>query len=162
MINLDAPIKAAPKTGLVPVGDYEVKVLSVDDWKPTTKDIYVNVTDGRGRIVRGDDGKPVKELVKGHTFYTADVVLEITDGDYAGSRLYTSLTTHPNASFITENFVRAVGLIGVPLRDVPAKAVDLTLTVGVVHDSYEKKTVDNDTGLETVEVKQKAKVTSFK
>ena len=162
MISLDTPIKATFRGGLVAEGDYAVTVAEIADWKPHTKDIMVNVVDTRNRIVRDDAGKPKKELSKGYTFYTADVVLEINGGDFDGAKLYTSLTTHPNASFITENFVRAVGLTGVALKDVISKALDKTLVVTVKHENYDKTTTDPDTGLETVEVKQKAKVIAFK
>lgn len=162
MIDLTTTVAKQPATGIVPKGDYKVTVLEIGAWTPHVKDIMANKTDSRGRLVRGADGKPIKEMLKNHTFYTADVVLIIQGTDYDGAKLYTSLTTHPNAYFITENFVRAVGLVGTPLKDVITAALDKDLTVTVDHDSYEKKSTDPDTGLEIVENKLKAKVIAFK
>lgn len=162
MIDLNTTIKPTYRGGLVAEGDYTVTVDTIDAWTPHTKDIMVNKTDERGRMVKDATGKPVKELVKNYTFYTADVKLTVNGGDFDGATLYTSLTTHPNASFITENFARATKLIGVALKDIVTKAVDATLTVTVKHDTYDKVVTDPDTGLETVETKQKAKIIAFK
>lgn len=163
MITLNTKIADQPQiaTGPIVDGRYNVKVTKADPWKEHVKDIHVNTRDERGRIIKNSLGSIVTELSKGHKFYTADLVLEIVDGPLAGRNLYTSLTTHPNASFITENFVRATKQTDVAIGDLVKTSIGKTLTVDVINETFEKHTVDKDTGADVVEVKTKAKVKSF-
>lgn len=163
MITLNTKIVDQPATATGPIvdGTYAVKVTKVDPWKEHIKDVLINVRDERGRIVKDTAGAIVKQMSKDHKFHTADVVLEITDGPFAGRNLYTSLTTHPNASFITENFVRATGQTNVLIGDLVKTSIGKTLHVEVVNETFEKRSVDKDTGADVVELKTKAKVKTF-
>lgn len=133
---------------LLPEGTYNTKVLEIKSWEPMTKDVWVNKRDGAGRIVRGTDGKIQKELHKNLTFYNVDITLEITDGEHQGRRVWTSLTTHPNAEFITQGFLFAIGENKMTYGDIPSQCVDKVLAVETFNDPYTKKVTDPDTGLE--------------
>lgn len=147
------PQEAEPKKEkkvyeLLPESTYNVKVLEIKNWEPMTKDVWVNKRDGAGRIVRGTDGKIQKELHKNLTFYNVDITLEITDGEHQGRRIWTSLTTHPNAEFITQGFLFAIGENKMTYGDIPAQCVDKLLAVETFNDPYTKTVTDPETGLE--------------
>ncbi len=122
----------------IPEGRYTVKVKEIKPWKATTKDIQVNTRDEKGSLVKDENGKLVKENVKNFTFYNADVRLEVIQGEHKDRLLFTSLTTHPNAEFITKNFLYAVGVSEITLNQIQAKCVGLVLDVDVVinEDNY--------------------------
>lgn len=147
------PQEAQPKQQkksfeILPEGTYNTKVLEIKQWKPMTKDVWVNKRDGAGRIVRGADGKIQKELHKNLTFYNVDITLEIIDGEHKGRRIWTSLTTHPNAEFITQGFLFAIGKTKMTYGDIPTQCVDKLLSVETFNDPYTKLITDPDTGLE--------------
>jgi hypothetical protein len=134
----------------VPEGQYNVKVVEIKPWKALTKNIMLNTRDNTGRLVKDEKGNLVKELVKDFTFYNADVRLEILDGEHKGRLLFTSLTTHPNAEFITKNFLYAVGVSEITLNQIQAKCTGLKLIVDVVINENNYKIEKNPvTGAET-------------
>lgn len=145
----------------IPNGDYDVVVHEIKPWKELVRDSNVNKRDDEGKLVRDGNGKVVKELIKGLKFYTADVVLKIVGGDFENRRLYPSLTTHPSAVFITENFLYAVGEEEMTFGEIPTLCVGKTLTVSVETETYYKTVTDPDTGFEEKIPKTKASVKSF-
>jgi len=145
----------------IPEADYDTIVLEIKPWKELVRDSNVNKMDENGKLLRDANGKVIKEFVKGLKFYTADVVLKITTGDFKGRRLYPSLTTHPSAVFITENFLYAVNEEEMTFGEIPKACVGKTLSVHVVEETYNRKIVDPDTGFETLEPKSKAAVKDF-
>lgn len=146
----------------IPEGKYKVKVKEIKPWKATTKDIMVNTKDEKGRLVKDDKGNLLKELVKDFTFYNADVRLEVTEGEHEGRLLFTSLTTHPNAEFITKNFLYAVGVKEITLNQVQTKCVGLPLDVEVVINNNNYKIEKNPTtGAEKKVLNPRNEVKSF-
>lgn len=142
----------------IPKGEYLVKVAEIKPWESKVKDIYVNKKDENGWLVKDERGNKVTELVKDCTFYMAKVVFEILDeGDFKGKKISDNLTTHPNAMFITENFLYAVDVGQIALNEIQNKCVGLKLIIGVDVESYTKttKTKDKETGEETSKEEQK-------
>jgi len=146
----------------IPEGSYTVKVLEVAPWEKQVKDVYINTRDDKNRPVKDSTGKTVKELVKNVEYYNASITFEIAGGEYQGRRLWSNLTTHPNASFITDNFLFAIGAKEMVASEIPTKTVGKTLDVTVDIVSYERKVVDPETGLPRVEKKTKNEVKQFK
>lgn len=145
----------------LPEGTYNTKVLEIKEWTPMTKDVWINKRDGAGRITRDASGKIQKELHKNLTFYNVDITLEITDGDNKGRRIWTSLTTHPNAEFITQGFLFAIGANKMTYGDIPTQCVDKVLAVETFNEPYTKTVVDPDTGLEQEITKYSTRVRKF-
>ena len=146
----------------IPEGIYTVSVLEINPWEKQVKDIYVNQRDDKGKLIKDKDGNNVKELMKKVEYYNSLMTLEVTHGNHVGRRLFTNLTTHPNASFITDNFLYAIGAKEMVASEIPTKAVGKTLDVVVEISQYEKKVTDPDTGIETTETRSKNEVRSFR
>lgn len=169
MINvLDQKVEARPQSsgeeksfGVIPEGDYNVTVLEVKEWRPTKKDIWVNQRDESGKIKRDADGKIMKELHKDMTFYNLDITLEITDGEHKGRRIWTSLTTHPNAEFITQGFLYAIGASQMTYGEIPESVVGKSLAVKTFNETYTKTVTNSDTGLDEVVEKTSTRVKNF-
>ncbi len=146
----------------IPEDIYNVRVLEIQPWEKQVKDIDVIVRDEKGKIAKDEEGNTVRKLTKNVEYYNTNVTLEITGGDYENRRLWTNLTTHPNASFITDNFLYAIGAKEMVASDIPTKAIGKTLDVVVEISSYERKITDPDTGLERTETRTKNEVKSFR
>lgn len=146
---------------ILPEGTYNTRVVEMKEWKPMTKDIYVNKKDATGRILRDESGNIIKELHKNMTFYNLDITLEITDGDNKGRKIWTSLTTHPNAEFITQGFLFAIGATKMTYGDIPNQTIDKLLAVETFNEAYTKKVIDPDTGLEEEITKYSTRVRKF-
>ena len=145
----------------LPEGTYDTKVLEIKEWTPMTKDVWVNKRDGSGRIMKDATGKPAKELHKNLTFYNVDVTLEITHGDYKGRKVWTSLTTHPNAEFITQGFLFGIGATKMTYGDIPNQVVGKELSIETFNEPYTKVVTDPDTGLEQEITKYSTRVRKF-
>jgi hypothetical protein len=145
----------------LPESTYNTKVIEIKQWIPMTKDVWINKRDGAGRVVRDDSGKIAKELHKNLTFYNVDITLEITDGEQKGRRIWTSLTTHPNAEFITQGFLFAIGATKMTYGDIPSQCVDKLLAVETFNEPYTKVIVDADTGIEQEITKYSTRVRKF-
>jgi hypothetical protein len=165
-INLNDKVEAkanttGAKSGVIPAGIYNTKVDKIESWKEITKDVMVNLTDDRGRIMRDEDGKIIKELQKDVTFYTADVQLSITEGEYTGRKIFTNLTTHPNALFITQSFLHATKSEIMRYADIPTNCLGKTLAVETFNEERFSNMIDPQTGLETQMPRTYTKVKSF-
>lgn len=158
-----APVQETKRTyEPIPEGIYNVRVLEVQPWEKKVKDIYINVRDEKGKLVKDEDGNTVKELHKNVEYYNALMTLEVTHGENSGRRLFTNLTTHPNASFITDNFLYAIGAKEMVASEIPTKAVGKSLDVAVEISSYKRTVTDPNTGLETTETRTRNEVKSFR
>lgn len=145
----------------LPEADYNVRVSEMKQWEPMTKDVWVNRRDGENKIMKDTNGKIIKELHKNLTFYNLDVTLEILDGEHKGRKIWTSLTTHPNAEFITQGFLYAVNENKMTYGDIPTHCVDKQLVVTTFNEKYKKKVTDPDTGLENEIEKLSTRVKYF-
>lgn len=146
----------------VPKGRYSVEVEKVDDWKKVVKDVYINQRDENNKLVKDSDGNTVRALVKDVEYYNTNVRLKIVSGNHKGRILFTTLTTHPNASFITENFLFAINKSEMVASQIPTRTIGSHLDVDVEIETYNKKVTDPDTGIEKTEPKEKNVVKAFK
>ena|SRR5690554_5390736 len=147
---------------ILPEGEYNVVVEEINPWeKKTKKNVMIIQRDENGYPLKDEKGNIVKEKVEELTFYLSNVKLRIVDGEYKDRFIFTNLTTHPNASFITEGFLYAIGKEELTANKIPLECVNEYLTVGVNHRTYEKKTINKDTGLEEVETRTIANVNNF-
>jgi len=168
MIGTDLNQKAqasAPKSfELLPEGRYTVRVKEIKPWKQSKKDIKVNIRDENGQVVKDENGKAVTELKKDYIFYGAQMTFEIiNDKEYNGRLLFPSLTTHPNASFITENFLYAVNISEIPYAEIQNKCKGLILDVDVIINNDAFKVVqDPVSGAEKRIPNPRNEVKSFK
>lgn len=146
---------------LLPEGRYAVEVEDIKQWQPKTKDVWVNMRDGQNRLIKDATGKVKKELHKNLTFYTCDVTLVITDGDFKNRKVWTSLTTHPNAQFITEGFLYAVNEKAMTFGQIPNLCIGKRLEIETKNEEYTKTVTNADTGLEENITKQAVRVHKF-
>lgn len=163
--DLNGKARAAAPTSYEPIpeGDYLVRVKEIKPWKETVKDISINVRDEEGLLVKDSEGKLIKELHKNYSFYNANMTLEVIDGEYKGRLLFTSLTTHPNVSFITENFLYAVEVDEVPYAEIQNTCTNKQLEVGVIVNNENFKTSqDPVTGKEVKTPNPRNEVKTFK
>jgi len=143
MLNLDSKVKGKEPQNTgdfepIPKDRYPFKVKEVKPWKAKTQNINVIVKDKNGYAKKDDKGNVIRELKKDVTYYNADIVLEVRDGEYKGRLVFGNITTHPNAEFITENFVYAIGLDEVELGKLPNLAQGKTLDadISINEDAY--------------------------
>lgn len=161
--QLDQVIKPVEQVSAepIPVGEYNVKVVKIDDWKKQTKtNVKVNVKDDKGFVLKDDKGKNVTQLHPELIYYTADIVFEILEGPFKGRKIYETLTTHPNALFITEGFLFAVEKT-LSAKDIPTKCIGDVLKVKTKIDTYEKIVTDKQTGFENKEIKSNTRVDKY-
>lgn len=146
----------------LPDGEYDVEVIEIKNWKPITKkNVMVNQRGADGKLLRDGSGKIVRNKEAELTFYTCDVRLKIVSGDHKGRIIFTSLTTHPNAVFITEGFLYAVGEDSMTFGEIPTKCVERLLSVDVYQEEYTAKKTNDDTGIEEEITKIKNRVKRF-
>lgn len=167
---LNQKVKAsdsAPSTGErkpfepLPEAEYVVEVTEIKPWKASTKDVWVSQRDGNGRLIKDSAGKIVKELHKNLTFYNCNVTLTIAEGEFKGRKMWTNLTTHPNATFITENFLYAVEEDEITYGQIPTICINKKLVVGTENKEYTVTATNADTGLEEEIKKVKTEVKTF-
>ncbi len=164
MIDLRGTVKAKEQESYddLPKGKYYVSVEKIEDWEEKTqKNAYVITRDEEGLPIKDEKGKILKELVPSLSYFTAKVTLRITEGEFTGRKIYTSLTTHPDAIFITEGFLFAVEENELALIDVQEKCINKELMVDLDYRTYEKKVQDSATGLESVEKRTIPNVKKF-
>lgn len=164
IIGLDKKFKAKEQTVFeeLPEGIYTFVVDSIKPWeKKTIKNAKLTVRDENGYPLKDDKNKIIKETVDSLEFYVCNVTLKVLDGKYAGRLVWADLTTHPDAAFITEGFLYAVGEAELMASEIPTKCVGKVLKAETYHNKYEKKITDKDTGLETTETRINTKVKRF-
>lgn len=163
--DLNAKVKGRKQSGggfePLPKGEYDVIVDTIKPWKKLVKDSYVNTYDEDGELIRNENDKPVKEFVKNLEFYVADVTLKVLSGDFKNRLIFTSITTHPSASFITEGFLYALDRDEIAYADIQTECKGDALSVLVDIDIYEKKITDPDSGIEEIKEIPKNIVTRY-
>lgn len=142
----------------IPEGKYTVRVKEITEWKESKKDVKVIIRDEDGKPLLDEKGERVTELQKDCVFYNANVKFEIVGGEYEGRMLFHNLTTHPNMDFSISNFLYAIGKSELSAAEIPTECLKAVCEATVIVTTYEKKTVDKDTGLETVEQKPKNEI----
>lgn len=150
-LNSEVTVTSAPnRFEQIPAGRYECVVSKVGEWEAKDfANVAVNLRDDSGKILKDDNGDRVTEKMD-FTAYSANVVLDIVDGDFYGRKIFTNVTTHPNVLFLLEGFIYAIKADkGLRLTDLADSAVGKRVAVDVYHRTYEKRVVDPDTAKET-------------
>jgi len=127
--------------GVLPEGTYKAKVTKIAPWKGK---VYKS-------IALSKYGKPTGETVENLEVFNAQATLEVTDEEYVGKRVWYNLTTHPNASFVLENFLYATVGEDCSLADIQKEAIGAEVSIYVTVSSYTKTKVDSSTGREIKE-----------
>lgn len=146
----------------LPEGVYTLIVKEVKPWVEQKKTVKVIQRDANGEVILDDKGEKLRETIPDCVFYTAQVLLEVHDGEYAKRRIYHGLTTHPNMQFIIPNFLHGIGIADCKASEIQSKVVGRLCMANVFIESYIKKTIDKDTGLETSEERLVNKIKSFR
>lgn len=147
---------------ILPTGEYDVEVVRIDNWKPVTKkNVMVNQRGEDGKLLRDSNSKIVRKKEAELTFYTCDVRLKVVNGDHKGRLVFTSLTTHPNAVFITQGFLFAIGEDEMTFGEIPTKCVERLLSVDVYKEDYTTTKSNPDTGMDETITKPKNRVKRF-
>lgn len=145
----------------IPEGEYNVRIKEVSPWTETKKTIKVILRDEDGKALKNDKGENLTELVKDCVYYNCNVKLEVVGGEYDGRLIFHNLSTHPNMPFSIPNFLYGIGMDELTAAEVN-KTVGTECIAKVVIDSYDKKVVNKDTGLEETVQRTKNAVKSFK
>lgn len=149
--NLDTVVVAEEAKSVdfspLPAGTYTLRLLDVEDWKPT---VLANLV-----------LKPSGEKVTNVTVYNANLKFGVVGGDYDGRLIFDRLTTHPNIPWSISGFLHAMGVEAMApsqIKTLIDGVVDATIKIA----SYEKIITDPTTGLEIPETKIKNEVTRYK
>ena len=67
--------------------------------------------DERGFAIKDEKGKVIKDKVDNLEWYQCNVRFKIIEGDYANRIVFSNLTTHPDALFMTQGFFICCRLI---------------------------------------------------
>lgn len=145
----------------IPEGEYNVRIKEVSPWIETKKTIKVILRDEDGKALKNDKGENLTELVKDCVYYNCNVKLEVVGGEHDGRLIFHNLSTHPNMPFSIPNFLYGIGMDELTAAEVN-KTVGTECIAKVVIDSYDKKVVNKDTGLEETVQRTKNAVKSFK
>lgn len=144
----------------IPVGVYEAVVETIEPWQPKEfVNAKINKKDESGLVVRDDNGK-IEKVDADFTAYSADLRLKITSGDYEGRLVFANLTTHPDVSFLLDQFIYAT-VTSCVLAELQDKALGKPLKVNVGIKEYPKTYVDPNTAIEKTEMKTKNYVKGF-
>lgn len=148
---------------LLPKGDYEAVVKSVDEWRPKVNaSLKVFEFDNSGRKVVGPDGKDVFTMEQDVTTYSARVAFEITDGEHRGAVLYYYLNLHPNQPWGLPAFLDACNVGDTNPKEVQTKCKNAYVTLKVDTEISNRTVVDPTTGLETLEARERNVVKSVR
>lgn len=164
MIDLNTVVSAVKQEesvgyDVIPEGKYLVEVVQIDEWeKKSKKNALITRRDERGFAIKDEKGKVIKDKVDNLEWYQCNVRFKIIEGDYANRIVFSNLTTHPDALFMTQGFLYAVGLSELPLNKIQETCLGRKLIIDVYHSKYTKKEIDKTTGLEVEKTYTNARV----
>ena len=163
MIDLNTVVSAVKQEevsyDVIPEGKYLVEVVQIDDWeKKSKKNALITRRDERGFAIKDEKGKVVKDKVDNLEWYQCNVRFKIIEGEFANRIVFSNLTTHPDALFMTQGFLYAVGLSELPLGQIQETCLGRKLIIDVYHSEYTKKEVDKTTGIEVEKTYTNARV----
>lgn len=162
--NLNQTVKALEQQVYedIPKGRYTFVVDTIDPWeKKEKKNEMIILRDENGYALKDEKGRVEKEKVDHLEFYTANIKLKIIRGQFANRTIFASLTTHPNAVFVTQGFLYAVGEDELPFSEIPTVCKGKELDGQLEYREYETTKVDKNTGVETTETRRVPNITKF-
>lgn len=129
----------------VPEGAYEAKLVVVYPWKTLTRDSKIAVRTDDNKVVKDDSGAVIKVDAPNLTWSTVDMVFEITSGDFVGSHVKGSLSTHPDLIGSANRFLYNARLFDVELANL-RDHLGVPVKVNVKHrvDNYKDKITGED------------------
>jgi len=150
--DLNTAVEAVEQVGgdytILPKGEYTLELTKVGEWKAKHfKTLIV---------------KPSMEKLEDVDTYSTRLDFKVVaPEDYKGATIIHFITTHPSVPWSISGFLHGMGVESL----APAKIGELvgnTCVAYVKEDSYEKKSVDKDTGEETKEKIPTNTITKFK
>jgi hypothetical protein len=166
MIDLNKPIKAEKGQDVdfspAPKGEYTIRVREIKPWTAKTQDIKVIQRDENNRALKDEKGQNVTVLEKNLTIHSCLVTFEIVGTEQEGKRIFHNLTTHPNAPFSIPSFLYGLGIPELAASQIQTTCVGMMCLGNVDIETYDKKIVDQNTGLETFVEVPKNVIKSFK
>lgn len=160
--NLNAVVQGKEAKGFepLPAGVYDAVVDTIKPWVAKEfKDALINDRDEEGFVIRDENNKTVK-VKADFTAYSSDIVLKITSGDYEGRLIFANITTHPDVSFLLDQFIYAT-VNSCVLAELPEKALGLPVRVNVGVREYVKTVTDPNTALDKEEKRVTNQVKGF-
>lgn len=166
MVDLNKTYKADKGQDLdfspAPEGYYELRVKEIKPWKETIKDVAIIQRDEKGKALKDDKDKNITEMSKNHKIYNAQVVFEIVGGEHDGKRIWHNISTHPNTPYSIPSFLYGLGVRELAASKIQETCVGMMCEAKVAIETYDKKEVDKDTGIETITKVPKNVIKSFK
>lgn len=166
MINtgLDTKHKAKEPVDYSPVpdGTYLCEAVKIDPWEAKKLNVNVIKRDENGYPLKDSKGKNETEMVRDCEFYSANVRFKVLEGEHKGKFIFETITTHPNMQFTISRLLYALGMNELEARDIPKKCINKKCLVTTYIHAYEKKVIDKNTGLDSIEKKEINKVRSLK
>lgn len=140
--------EAPAKQGFAPLpsGEYVVEIESISDPNEVHIDnAKIKLRDETGKIVRGEyTTTPALDFVR------FDVTLRITEGEFAGRKIWTKLSTHPDYVWVMKGLFYATGQTDLTLGQLKQlEGTTVRVDANSVEQTYTKTELDPVTALET-------------
>lgn len=144
-------------------GTFTFKVIKITPWKAEpAKTIQVAERDETNRVVKDASGKVVRHTMKDVVLYSTVVTLEVQDdGEFKGRRVFHRFDTHPDFAFIIGQFTYACDVGSPTLAEIPTVCLNQIIEASVEPQTYDKKVVDKETGIEQLVPTTISKITKF-
>jgi hypothetical protein len=130
----------------LPSGEYVVEIESISAPNEVNIDnAKIKLRDENNKIVRGEYTTAPKLQ-----FVRFDVTLKITEGEFAGRKIWTKLSTHPDYVWVLKGLLYTTNSTDLTLAQL-SQLVGKTVRVdaNTVDQTYTKKEIDPQTALET-------------
>jgi len=140
--------EAPAKKGFAPLpsGEYVVEIESIGQPNEVHIDnAKVKLRDDTGKIVRGEyTTTPSLDFVR------FDVTLRIVDGEFAGRKIWTKLSTHPDYVWVMKGLFYAINRTDLTLGQLKElEGATVRVDANTVEQTYTKTELDPVTALET-------------
>lgn len=134
--------------GPLPKGTYDLRLIEVNDWRTKTlKNVRVISYDDRFQKVKDASGNDVVKVVDTLNIYETTLKFEVVDGPHKGRWVFHRVNTHPNRPWEIPNMLSAFGVPSIKLSNI-STLVGVGVKANVDIENYNKKVVDEETGLE--------------
>jgi hypothetical protein len=130
----------------LPNGEYVVRIDEIKTpVEVSIENAKIKLRDASGKIVKGEF-----ETIDKLDFARFDITLTITEGEFAGRKIWSKLSTHPDYMWILKGLLYATGNTNITLSELSA-LVGTTVKVdtNTTEQSYTKTEIDPTTALET-------------
>lgn len=146
----------------LPKGNYVVKLKDIGEWKvKTLTNFEANVYDDKFQAVKDAGGHVLKELIPVLDTYNNQLTFVVEAPEaYKGRLVWFNLSTHPNVPWAVPNFLHAMGMPNLRLRDI-AKCKDTKCKAYITVREDEYPDTDDD-GFDIIVKKVKNDIRSFK